>query len=275
MHTCVRLDTLTTSRAVVVSDLILLLAGGGDAGGGGERGREAHLAGDPELRAGPHRAPPGRSRGASAPARAPLAGVARARPRSPGSFGGPGSLVTPGAGQPEEVAQQARPVRRDPRRPNRGLRVETARDHLGVDRGARVALGGAAEESIREHELREEHIGEEVAAAEEDGCHVYIGMAGVAAALPGVLASMTPKPVIGVPVGSKVPYDSLLSIVQMPPGMPVATVGVDRGDNAALLALQIIGINNPAIAAAVVEYREMRTNAVIADDQALQEERSA
>ena len=58
-------------------------------------------------------------------------------------------------------------------------------------------------------------------------------------------------------------------------GMPVATVGVDRGDNAALLALQIIGINNPAIAAAVVEYREMRTNAVIADDQALQEERSA
>ena len=61
----------------------------------------------------------------------------------------------------------------------------------------------------------------------------------------------------------------------MPPGMPVATVGVDRGDNAALLALQIIGINNPAIAAAVVEYREMRTNAVIADDQALQEERSA
>ena len=52
----------------------------------------------------------------------------------------------------------------------------------------------------------------------------------------------------------------------MPPGMPVA-VGVDRGDNAALLALQIIGINNPAIAAAVVEYREMRTNAVIADDK--------
>ena len=111
--------------------------------------------------------------------------------------------------------------------------------------------------------------------SEDDGCHVYIGMAGVAAALPGVLASMTPKPVIGVPVGSKVPYDSLLSIVQMPPGMPVATDGVDRGDNAALLALQIIGTANADIAAAVVAYREMRTNAVIADDQALQQERGA
>ena len=84
---------------------------------------------------------------------------------------------------------------------------------------------------------------------------------------------MTPKPVIGVPVGSKVPYDSLLSIVQMPPGMPVATVGVDRGDNAALLALQIIGVADAGIAAAIVAYRESRTNAVIADDMALQEER--
>ena len=111
--------------------------------------------------------------------------------------------------------------------------------------------------------------------AEEDGCMVYIGMAGVAAALPGVLASMTSKPVIGVPVGSKVPYDSLLSIVQMPPGMPVATVGVDRGDNAALLALQIIGVANDSIAEAIVAYREMRTNAVIADDRSLQEERGA
>jgi 5-(carboxyamino)imidazole ribonucleotide mutase len=61
----------------------------------------------------------------------------------------------------------------------------------------------------------------------------------------------------------------------MPPGMPVATVGVDRGDNAALLALQIIGVANDSIAKAIVAYRETRTNAVIADDQALQEERGA
>jgi len=61
----------------------------------------------------------------------------------------------------------------------------------------------------------------------------------------------------------------------MPPGMPVATVGVDRGDNAALLALQIIGVADESIAEAIVAYREMRTNAVIADDQTLQKERGA
>ena len=80
--------------------------------------------------------------------------------------------------------------------------------------------------------------------AESSGCKVFVGMAGVAAALPGVIASMTTKPVIGVPVGGKVPLDSLLSIVQMPPGMPVATVGVDRGDNAGALAVQIIALSN-------------------------------
>ena len=66
-----------------------------------------------------------------------------------------------------------------------------------------------------------------IESAIESGCRVFIGMAGMAAALPGVIASMTTLPVIGVPVGGKVPLDSLLSIVQMPPGMPVATVGVD------------------------------------------------
>ena len=91
--------------------------------------------------------------------------------------------------------------------------------------------------------------------AESDGCKVFIGMAGVAAALPGVIASMTTKPVIGVPVGGKVPLDSLLSIVQMPPGMPVATVGVDRGDNAGALAVQILASSNDSLAAAYSEYR--------------------
>ena len=86
--------------------------------------------------------------------------------------------------------------------------------------------------------------------AESDGCKVFIGMAGVAAALPGVIASMTTKPVIGVPVGGKVPLDSLLSIVQMPPGMPVATVGVDRGDNAGALAVQILASSNDSLGAA-------------------------
>jgi 5-(carboxyamino)imidazole ribonucleotide mutase len=70
---------------------------------------------------------------------------------------------------------------------------------------------------------------------------VFIGVAGLSAALPGYIASRTRKPVIGVPVSSKLGgLDALLSIVQMPPGVPVACVGIDAGENAALLALRIL-----------------------------------
>jgi len=104
-----------------------------------------------------------------------------------------------------------------------------------------------------------------------DGCKIFIGMAGMAAALPGVVASMTTLPVIGVPVGGKVPLDSLLSIVQMPPGMPVATVGVDRGDNAAVLAVQMLSITNQELAARFAIWRKEKTDKVIADDESLRE----
>ncbi|MBP12469.1 MAG: 5-(carboxyamino)imidazole ribonucleotide mutase [Euryarchaeota archaeon] len=109
-----------------------------------------------------------------------------------------------------------------------------------------------------------------ISAAEDSGCQVFIGMAGVAAALPGVIASMTSKPVIGVPVGGKVPMDSLLSIVQMPPGMPVATVGVDRGDNAGALAVQILATANETLSGAYGDYREAMTAKVISDDESIQ-----
>ena len=109
-----------------------------------------------------------------------------------------------------------------------------------------------------------------VESAEESGCKVFIGMAGVAAALPGVIASMTTKPVIGVPVGGKVPLDSLLSIVQMPPGMPVATVGVDRGDNAGALAVQILATSDNDLASTYSDYRSAMTAKVIADDESIQ-----
>ncbi|MCX6680213.1 MAG: 5-(carboxyamino)imidazole ribonucleotide mutase [Methanothrix sp.] len=70
---------------------------------------------------------------------------------------------------------------------------------------------------------------------------VFIGIAGLSAALPGVIASKTTRPVIGVPVSAKLGgLDALLSIVQMPPGVPVACVGIDNGENAALLALRIL-----------------------------------
>ena len=106
--------------------------------------------------------------------------------------------------------------------------------------------------------------------AESEGCKVFIGMAGVAAALPGVIASMTSRPVIGVPVGGKVPLDSLLSIVQMPPGMPVATVGVDRGDNAGALAIQILACSDSKLAEAYSNFRTEMTEKVISDDNSIQ-----
>ncbi|MFW9896800.1 MAG: 5-(carboxyamino)imidazole ribonucleotide mutase [Candidatus Thorarchaeota archaeon] len=72
---------------------------------------------------------------------------------------------------------------------------------------------------------------------------IYIAVAGLSAALPGVIASKTDKPVIGVPVSAKLGgLDALLSIVQMPPGVPVACVGIDRGDNAAHLAIRILNL---------------------------------
>ena len=72
---------------------------------------------------------------------------------------------------------------------------------------------------------------------------VYITVAGLSAALPGVVASKTEKPVIGVPVSAKLGgLDALLSIVQMPPRIPVACVGIDRGENAAYLAIRILNL---------------------------------
>ncbi len=72
---------------------------------------------------------------------------------------------------------------------------------------------------------------------------IYIAVAGLSAALPGVIASKTDKPVIGVPVSSKLGgLDALLSIVQMPPRIPVACVGIDCGENAAYLAIRILNV---------------------------------
>lgn len=77
---------------------------------------------------------------------------------------------------------------------------------------------------------------------------VFIAIAGLSAALPGVIASKTLKPVIGVPVESKLAgLDALLSIVQMPKGIPVATVGIDNGQNAAFLALRILAVSDPKL----------------------------
>jgi 5-(carboxyamino)imidazole ribonucleotide mutase len=79
---------------------------------------------------------------------------------------------------------------------------------------------------------------------------VFIGIAGLSAALPGVIASKTKKPVIGVPVNVKLDgLDALLSTMQLPPGVPVATVGIDNGKNAALLAARILALSDAKLAA--------------------------
>ncbi len=86
---------------------------------------------------------------------------------------------------------------------------------------------------------------------------VIIAVAGLSAALPGVVASKTNKPVIGVPVDAKLNgMDALLSIVQMPPGVPVATVGIDNGKNAAILAAQILSLKYPELEGKLNSLRE-------------------
>jgi len=98
---------------------------------------------------------------------------------------------------------------------------------------------------------------------EKSKADVFIGVAGLAAALPGSIAAHTTKPVIGIPVSGKVNLDSILSIVQMPPGIPVAAVGLDRGDNAALLAVEILALKDKNLVKKLEKYRKkMREKAL-------------
>lgn len=93
--------------------------------------------------------------------------------------------------------------------------------------------------------------------AEARGVKVIIAAAGMAAHLCGVIASMTALPVIGVPIKSTLEgMDALLAIVQMPPGIPVATVGINASLNAALLAVQILALSDERIAASFKEYKQ-------------------
>lgn len=92
--------------------------------------------------------------------------------------------------------------------------------------------------------------------AKQRGIKVIIAAAGMAAALPGVIAASTPLPVIGVPIkGMLDDLDAMLSIIQMPPGIPVATVGVNAAQNAAILATEMIALSDEAIAAKVDAWK--------------------
>lgn len=100
--------------------------------------------------------------------------------------------------------------------------------------------------------------------AHERGVKVIIGAAGMAAHLCGVIASMTSIPVIGVPIKSSLDgLDALLSIVQMPPGIPVATVGINAAENAAILAVQIMATDNPELYERLVAFKESLKEKVV------------
>ncbi len=103
-------------------------------------------------------------------------------------------------------------------------------------------------------------LAEYATTARDRGLDIIIAGAGGAAHLPGVTASMTTIPVIGVPINGKAfgGMDALLSMVQMPSGIPVATVSVNGAKNAALLAVSILSLSNPGLAAALQSFREQQ-----------------
>ncbi|MDY6065579.1 MAG: 5-(carboxyamino)imidazole ribonucleotide mutase [Finegoldia sp.] len=107
----------------------------------------------------------------------------------------------------------------------------------------------------------------------KDDCKVYITIAGKAAHLGGVTAGITTKPVIGIPVNGSATagLDALLSMVQMPKGVPVATVAINGGENAAILAAQIIGINDEALSQKLKDYKAEMRQGVIDSDKNLEE----
>jgi 5-(carboxyamino)imidazole ribonucleotide mutase len=93
--------------------------------------------------------------------------------------------------------------------------------------------------------------------ARESTAQVFVAIAGLSAALPGVVASKTTKPVIGVPVAAALGgLDALLAISQMPPNVPVATVGIGMGKNAAILAVEILALSDSTLASRLAEFKE-------------------
>ena len=109
--------------------------------------------------------------------------------------------------------------------------------------------------------------------ARQEGADVFIAGAGMAAHLAGVIASYTTAPVIGVPISSEPfrGFDSLLSTVQMPPGIPVATMAVNGAKNAALFAIEIFAISNQSIKRKLLDYRENMAAEIERKDQAVRE----
>lgn len=134
-------------------------------------------------------------------------------------------------------------------------------------------LGVEAEVFVASAHRTPEDVRDFVTKAPERGTEVFIAAAGLAAHLPGVVASFTWRPVIGVPIsgGPLKGQDALLSIVQMPPGIPVAAMAIDGGKNAALLAASILALSDADIARKLTEFRAAQADGVRAKNKALQD----
>ncbi len=108
--------------------------------------------------------------------------------------------------------------------------------------------------------------------ARDRGIQVIIAGAGMAAHLPGVIAAMTPLPVIGVPINASLSgFDSILAILQMPPGIPVATVAVNGAMNAAILAVQMMATGNDALMQKLIDYKESLKQKIVQANRELSE----
>lgn len=141
--------------------------------------------------------------------------------------------------------------------------AETVLQELGIE--VEVHISSAHRTPERTHAL--------VAAGEEDGVEVFIAAAGGAAHLAGVVAAVTSLPVIGVPIATQMMggLDSLLSTVQMPPGIPVATVAIGGAKNAGVLAAQILSVKYPFLKDNLTDFRQKMGAGVLKKDGRLQE----
>ena len=166
-----------------------------------------------------------------------------------------------------------------PKRPTRRRARKTAVPLVGIVMGSRSdwdtmrhatatlkKLDIPHEVSVHSAHRTPQRLADYVGGVADRGIKVLIAGAGMAAALPGVMAAMTPLPVLGVPMETRMSggIDSLLSMVQMPAGIPVGTLAVGRAGavNAALLAAAVLALSDDAIAVALDEYRAAQTRAV-------------
>ena len=150
-----------------------------------------------------------------------------------------------------------------------GIVVGSRSDIAAADKAAAVLqeLGVPSETRVISAHRAPDLLSSWIASADERGIRVVIAIAGLAAHLPGVVASQTTLPVIGVPMPGGVAdgLDALLAIVQMPKGVPVATVGVGNGENAGLLAAAILAVGDAALRDRIAARRAKQAADIAAD----------